>query len=141
MTTDKRPSVRPRPFTVALIAHDAKKDDMVRFAKRNVEVLRRFRLLATATTGALLRGDPGLPVDCVLSGPQGGDLQVGAAIAAGDVDAVVFLRDALTAHPHEPDVQALLKVCDVHDIPLATNVATAELLISRLAALADEGAS
>lgn len=124
-----------RPFTVALIAHDGKKDDMIRFAKEHQEVLRRVRLLATATTGSLLRTDPGLPVECTLSGPQGGDLQVGARIASGDVDMVIFLRDPLTSHPHEPDVQALLKVCDVHDVPLATNVATARLLIERVGEL------
>ena len=130
-----RPSVPPRPFTVALIAHDGKKDDIIRIAKDNEETLKRMRLLATATTGALLRQKVGLPVECVLSGPQGGDLQVGARIAAGEVDAVVFLRDPLTAHPHEPDVQALLKVCDVHDVPLATNVASAKLLLERLGEL------
>ena len=130
-----RPTAPPRPFTVALIAHDGKKDDMIRLAREYQEVLRRVRLLATATTGSLLRTDPGLAVECTLSGPQGGDLQVGAKIAAGDVDVVIFLRDPLTAHPHEPDVQALLKVCDVHDVPLATNVATARLLIEGLGEL------
>lgn len=133
----EKSGVRPRPFTIALIAHDSKKDDIVRFAKEHETILRRMRLVATATTGSMLRSDPGLPVECVLSGPQGGDLQVGARIAAGEVDAVVFLRDPLTSHPHEPDVQALLKVCDVHDVPLATNVASANLLIERLAELGD----
>jgi methylglyoxal synthase len=123
-----------RPFTLALIAHDGKKDDMLGFARRHLETLRTVQLVATATTGSLLRAELGLPVTCSVSGPQGGDLQIGAKIAAGEVDAVVFLRDPLTAHPHEPDIQALLKVCDVHDVPVATNVASAEVLLDWLAA-------
>lgn len=118
-----------RPFTLALIAHDGKKDDMVRFAKEHLGLLRRLRLVATATTGSLLEAELGLEIERVSSGPQGGDLEIGAKIVRGDVQAVVFFRDPLTAHPHEPDIQAVLKVCDVHDVPLATNRASAEILL------------
>ena len=125
-----------RPYTLALIAHDGKKDDMLRFAKEHIELLRRLALVATATTGSLLAADLGLEVERVASGPQGGDLEIGAMIVRGDVQAVVFFRDPLTAHPHEPDIQAVLKVCDVHDVPLATNRASAEILLDRVAELA-----
>lgn len=122
-------------YTLALIAHDGKKDDMLRFAREHLELLRRLRLVATATTGSLLAADLGLEVERVASGPQGGDLEIGAMIVRGDVRAVVFFRDPLTAHPHEPDIQAVMKVCDVHDVPLATNRASAEILVGRIADL------
>ena len=126
-----------RPYTLALIAHDGKKDDMLRFAKDHLELLRRLRLVATATTGSLLAADLGLEVERVASGPQGGDLEIGAMIVRGDVQAVVFFRDPLTAHPHEPDIQAVLKVCDVHDVPLATNRASAEILLDRVSGIVE----
>jgi methylglyoxal synthase len=119
-------------FEIALIAHDAKKDDIVRFVRDHVELLERCHLVATATTGKLLADQTGLRVDSVASGPQGGDLQIGARIVDGFIDAVIFFRDPLTAHPHDPDIQAVLKVCDVHDVPLATNRASADLLIRGL---------
>jgi dephospho-CoA kinase len=118
---------------VALVAHDAKKEDLLRLVRSHRKLLGRLRLLATGTTGKVLADEVGLPVDRVASGPEGGDLQIGARIVEGRVDAVIFLRDPLTAHPHEPDIQALLKVCDVHTIPVATNVASAEILIHFLA--------
>jgi methylglyoxal synthase len=118
-----------RPYTLALIAHDGKKDDLLRFAKDHLDLLRRLRLVATATTGSLLSAQLGLQIERVASGPQGGDLEIGAMIVRGDVQAVVFFRDPLTAHPHEPDIQAVLKVCDVHDVPLATNRASADILL------------
>lgn len=124
-------------YALALIAHDGKKDDLLRFAKEHRDLLRRLRLVATATTGSLLAADLGLEVERVASGPQGGDMQIGARIVEGGVDAVVFLRDPLMAHPHEPDIQALMKVCDVHGIPLATNLASAEILLQRVAAVVD----
>ena len=124
-----------RPYTLALIAHDGKKDDLLRFAKERAELLGRLRLVATATTGSLLAAELGLEVERVASGPQGGDLEIGAMLVRGDVQAVVFFRDPLTAHPHEPDIQAVLKVCDVHDVPLATNRASAEILLDRVAEL------
>jgi methylglyoxal synthase len=119
-------------FEIALIAHDAKKDDLVRFVEEHREALARCHLVATGTTGGLLVERTGLRVDAVASGPQGGDLQIGARIVDGFVDAVIFFRDPLTAHPHDPDIQAVLKVCDVHDVPLATNRASADLLIRGL---------
>lgn len=122
-----------RPFTLAMIAHDGKKDDLVRLARDHIETLRTVRVVATATTGSLLMSALGVPVEATFSGPQGGDLQIGARVVDGGVDAVVFLRDPLTAHPHEPDIQAFLKVCDVHDVPLATNRASAEILFTWIA--------
>jgi methylglyoxal synthase len=124
-------------FTLALIAHDGKKDDLLRFAKEHVDLLRRLELVATATTGSLLSAQLDLQIERVSSGPQGGDLEIGAMIVRGDVQAVVFFRDPLTAHPHEPDIQAVMKVCDVHDVPLATNRASAEILLDRIAELVE----
>ena len=124
---------------VALIAHDDKKDDMIEFVKQNREVLSREQIVATNTTGTTIERETGLPVTKMLSGPLGGDLQIGALIATEQVKAVIFLRDPLTAHPHEPDISALMKVCDTHNIPLATNLATAELILQSLGA-AQEGA-
>lgn len=118
--------------TIALIAHDRCKDDMLAFASRYREALLGVQIIATKTTGTLLNDALSLNVRCVLSGPSGGDLQIGALIAEGKVDAVVFLRDVLTAQPHEPDISALLRICDVHNIPLATNVATADLVLKAL---------
>lgn len=123
-------------YTLALIAHDGKKDDLLRFAKEHLELLGRLDLVATATTGSLLASQLDLQVRRMASGPQGGDLEIGAMIVHGDVDAVVFFRDPLTAHPHEPDIQAVMKVCDVHDVPIATNRASAEILLDRVAELA-----
>ncbi len=122
-------------YTLALIAHDGKKDDLLRFAKEHLELLGRLDLVATATTGSLLASQLDLQIRRVASGPQGGDLEIGAMIVHGDVDAVVFFRDPLTAHPHEPDIQAVMKVCDVHDVPIATNRASAEILLDRVAEL------
>lgn len=121
---------------LALIAHDAKKADMVAFCRRHQDLLARFPLLATGTTGARIAEATGLPVERVLSGPLGGDQQIGARVAEGRVLAVLFFRDPLTAQPHEPDVQALLRVCDVHGVPLATNEGAAEALIPWLEAQA-----
>lgn len=123
-------------YTLALIAHDGKKDDLLRFAKEHLQLLGRLDLVATATTGSLLASQLDLQIRRVASGPQGGDLEIGAMIVHGDVDAVVFFRDPLTAHPHEPDIQAVMKVCDVHDVPIATNRASAEILLDRVAELA-----
>ena len=124
---------QPNTRYIAVIAHDAKKEDMVAFMLLHKAYLRGQKLIATQTTGALIAARTGLPVKTMLSGPIGGDLQIGALIATDDVKAVLFLRDPLTAHPHEPDIAALLKVCDIHNVPLATNLATAELLLDFLA--------
>lgn len=129
----------PAPQSVALIAHDKKKLDLAIFAKDHARVLSRFPLLATSTTGGVLQDKAGLSVERFLSGPQGGDLQVGARIAEGRVLAVIFFRDPLTAQPHEPDVSALLRICDVHDVPLATNLGTANAIIAWLEEQLGEG--
>ncbi len=118
--------------TIALIAHDAKKQDMVAFIRRFEAALARHRLIATAATGRLIRDSTGLRVETVLSGPQGGDVQIAARVAAGEVDMVIFLRDPLAAQAHEPAIAALLRVCEVHNVPLATNIAGAQILISSI---------
>lgn len=122
----------PDSRMIALIAHDAKKEAIVAFVRRHLDYLRNQFLVATSTTGTLIRENTGMPVETMLSGPLGGDLQIGALIAVGRIKAVVFLRDPLTAHPHEPDIAALLKVCDIHNVPLATNLASAEVLVAAL---------
>ena len=121
-----------RAAVLALVAHDGKKDDLLSLARQYRSTLSRLHLIATSHTGSILAEALDLPVECTASGPQGGDLQIGARIVDGDVDAVVFLRDPLMAHPHEPDIQALMKVCDVHGVPLATNLASAEILLRSL---------
>jgi methylglyoxal synthase len=118
--------------SVALIAHDKKKLDLAIFAKDHAEVLRHFPLIATSTTGGVLQDKAKLQVERLKSGPQGGDLQVGARIADDQVLAVIFFRDPLTAQPHEPDVSALMRICDVHNVPLATNLGTADAIIAWL---------
>ncbi len=118
---------------LALVAHDSKKDDMVQLVKAHREELAEVDLVATRSTGQLVQERGGLPVTLLQSGPLGGDQQIGALVANGEASAVVFLRDPLTAHPHEPDVSALLRVCDVHNVPLATNLATAEAVLHLIA--------
>ncbi|MFW5933292.1 MAG: methylglyoxal synthase [Actinomycetota bacterium] len=122
---------------LALIAHDARKDDLVAFATRRRADLARFALVATGTTGARIAEATGLTVERMRSGPVGGDVQIGARLLDGMVRGLLFLRDPMTAHPHEPDIQALLKLCDVHGIPLATNLVTAELVLDGLVAAID----
>lgn len=119
--------------TIALIAHDGKKADMVAFATYNRDHLRNYHLIATASTGKLLSAKVGLDVTCLASGPYGGDAQIGARVVDGDVSAVIFLVDPLDKHPHDPDIQSLMRLCNVHDVPLATNVATADCIISAVA--------
>jgi methylglyoxal synthase len=115
---------------IALIAHDNRKGDLVAWARFNRGTLARHELLATGTTGGLLEDDLELPVHRFLSGPLGGDQQVGAAIAEGRVDAVVFFWDPLQPHPHDVDVKALLRVAVVHNVPIACNRATADFILS-----------
>lgn len=119
-------------MNIALIAHDKKKDDMVNFCIAYKDILKHHNLCATGTTGGLVIQATGLNVHRFLSGPLGGDQQIGARVAYNKIDLVIFMRDPLTAQPHEPDVNALLRLCDVHNIPLATNMATAEALIKAL---------
>ena len=122
-------------MNIALIAHDHKKDDMVMVATEFAAFLSRCRLVATGTTGGRLQSEVGLEVERCLSGPLGGDLQIGARLAVGEVDAVIFLRDPMTPQPHEPDINALVRACDVHNVPCATNLAGARLLLRELARL------
>jgi methylglyoxal synthase len=117
---------------VALIAHDHKKDEMVELASEFADVLRQCILVATGTTGKRLSEEVGLMVERKLSGPYGGDLQIGAELAEGKIDCVIFLRDPMTPQPHEPDINALVRACDVHDVACATNIATARLVLSQL---------
>ena len=112
-------------ITVALIAHDDKKDDLCRFVLEYKAIFSRFDLIGTGTTGSRVTLETGLPVSRMLSGPMGGDQQIGGLVAEQKVLAVFFFRDPLTAQPHEPDVSALLRICDVHNVPLATNMASA----------------
>lgn len=118
---------------IALIAHDKKKDAMIDLAVRYKEVLAGHELCATGTTGTLVMGETGLKIKRMKSGPLGGDQQIGSMIAEGKLDMVIFLRDPLTAQPHEPDVSALLRLCDVQNIPLATNVKSAQIMLDRIA--------
>ncbi len=117
---------------IALIAHDKKKDAMIALATKYREVLAPHELYATGTTGTLVMGETGLKITRMKSGPLGGDQQIGSMIAEGMLDLVLFLRDPLTAQPHEPDVSALLRLCDVQNIPLATNIKSAEIMLDRL---------
>ena len=117
---------------IALIAHDNKKDDMIELASEFADVLRQHRLVATGTTGKRLAQEVGLVVERKHSGPFGGDLQIGAELSDGKIDYVIFLRDPLTPQPHEPDINALLRACDVHNVPCATNVASARILLTQL---------
>ena len=124
---------------IALIAHDGKKPEMVAFAMQNIDLFRKAELYATGTTGSHIE-QAGIPVHKLLSGPKGGDAQIAAMLAVGDLDLVIFFRDPLEKHPHEPDVQMLMRLCDVHNIPLATNPAAARLMLKGIASqLRDEG--
>lgn len=116
--------------TLALIAHDGKKTDMLAFAMRHREQLSSFDLVATGTTGKLLEDEVGLRIHRYLSGPLGGDVQIAARVIVGDVHAVFFFVDPLDKHPHDPDIQTLMRACNVHNVPLATNTATASFILS-----------
>ncbi|TQQ83409.1 methylglyoxal synthase [Halonotius terrestris] len=117
---------------LALIAHDEKKDDLIEFAQEYEDWLADAELMATGTTGKRLMEATDLDIERKESGPLGGDMQIGGEIAEKTCDGVIFMRDPLTAQPHEPDVSALLRICDVHDIPLATNLASARFLLEGL---------
>lgn len=119
-------------MNIALIAHDKKKELMVQFCIAYCGILSRHNLCATGTTGKLVREATGLDVKCFLSGMQGGEQQIGARIAYNEIDLLLFFRDPLSAQESEPDVQSILRLCDIHNIPAATNVATAEVLIHGL---------
>ncbi len=117
---------------IALIAHDKKKDDMIELASEHADMLRQCLLVATGTTGKRLHDEVGLTVERKLSGPFGGDLQIGAELVEGKIDYVIFLRDPMTPQPHEPDINALVRACDVHNVPCATNVTSARLLLAQI---------
>lgn len=114
---------------IALIAHDKKKDQMIRFARDNEVFLSEHILYATGTTGKMIMENTKLKITLCKSGPLGGDQEIGSLVANGKIDVVIFFRDPLTAQPHEPDVNALLRLCDVYEIPLATNISTATMII------------
>jgi len=116
-------------LNIALIAHDQMKPDMINFSLQYKDILAQCNIVATGTTGALIEEHTGIVVDKVLSGPLGGDQQIGSRISCQRVDIVIFLRDPLSAQPHEPDISALLRICDVHNIPVATNRRTADILM------------
>lgn len=120
------------PNCIALIAHDSKKEAMVAFATQYYDVLAKYHLIATGTTGQQINQATELEVECLASGPLGGDIQIAARIVAEEVVAVIFLVDPLYAQPHEPDIRALLRVCEVHNVALATNIVTAEAVVAQL---------
>lgn len=122
---------------LALIAHDNKKVDLIAWATFNRHALARFEMIGTRHTARLLREKVGLEAEQLLSGPEGGDAQIAARVATGSVDAVFFFVDPQAAQPHDPDIRALLRVCNVHNVPLATNLGTADLMIAALAARAE----
>lgn len=117
--------------TIALIAHDGKKAEMVGFVKDHIKFLSKAKLVATGTTGTYIK-QTGLDVELKLSGPKGGDAQIAAMAAEGKIAGIIFFRDPLGKHPHEPDIQMLMRICDLYDVPLATNPATGSLIIEGL---------
>ena len=117
---------------IALIAHDKKKNKMIELAIKYKDILAQHDLYATGTTGTLVMGETGLKINRMLSGPLGGDQQIGSMIAENKLDLVIFLRDPLTAQPHEPDVNALLRLCDVTKTIVATNINTAVIILNAL---------
>ncbi len=119
-------------MNIALIAHDKKKELMVQFCIAYKGILGKHDLVATGTTGGLITDATGLSVHRFLSGPQGGDQQIGARIAYNEIDLVLFFRDPLTEQLHEPGVASIIKLCDIHNVPIATNIATAEVLVHGL---------
>ncbi len=122
---------------IALIAHDKKKSTMIKLAKQYEQILSHHDLFATGTTGEKIMAQTDLSIYCFKSGPLGGDQQIGAKVSEGEMDMIIFLRDPLTAQPHEPDVNALIRLSDVYEIPLATNKSTAILLLKELENLAE----
>jgi methylglyoxal synthase len=127
MKKSKKPIIK----TIALIAHDGKKAEMVGFVKDHIELVQKFKLVATGTTGKYVE-KAGLKVRKMVSGPLGGDAQIASLIVQNKIHGVIFLRDPLGIHPHEPDIFMLLRLADVHNIPLATNMASATILLKGL---------
>lgn len=119
-------------MNIALIAHDRKKDQLVHFVIAYESIFAGHQLFATGTTGTRIMEQTKLTVERFMSGPLGGDQQIGAMVARNEMDLILFFRDPLMAQPHEPDIIALLRLCDVQGVPVATNLATAELLVRSL---------
>lgn len=119
-------------MNIAVIAHDKKKAEIISFCKKHKEILSRHNLIATGTTGHKVMEATGLSITCLKSGPLGGDQEIGAKVANGEIDLILFFRDPLTAQPHEPDVSALFRLSDVYKIPLASNINTAEMFFKTL---------
>ncbi len=128
---DNLKGIKQRKKTVALIAHDGKKAEMVAFVKDHLSFMKKFNIVATGTTGKYIE-QAGLKVTRVERGPHGGDAQIAAMLVEKKLNGIIFLRDPLGVHPHEPDISMLLRLADVHDIPLATNLASATILIKGL---------
>lgn len=119
-------------MNIALIAHDQKKAEMIEFVQKHEDFLKSHQLYTTGTTGLKIMENTHLTVHRFLSGPYGGDQQIGAYVAEGKIDMVIFFRDPLTAQPHEPDVSALMRLCDVHHVPLASNSVAGDFMIGGL---------
>ncbi|GAA0347786.1 methylglyoxal synthase [Bacillus carboniphilus] len=119
-------------MNIALIAHDNKKNDLIQFVIAYQPILEKHTLFATGTTGKRIHEATSLPITRFQSGPLGGDQEIGAMVAQNNMDMIIFFRDPLTAQPHEPDVSALIRLCDVYAVPLATNMGTAEILVRSL---------
>ncbi len=125
----KAPSSDKKKKVLALIAHDEKKNALTDFCVRHKDVLESWELIGTGSTAEGISEATGMPVYGYLSGPEGGDVQIAARVALGEVGAVIFLLDPLSAHPHDPDIETLQRICNVHNVPIATNLAAAELII------------
>jgi len=132
VSANKGELLEGKNFKVALIAHDAKKTDILAFASKNEEFLKKCDLIATKGTGYLINEKTNLEIKEMMSGSEGGDLQIGGLVASEEINLVIFLRDPLAKQPHDPDIAALMKVCDVHNVPLATNLSSAEILLRGL---------
>ena len=115
---------------IALIAHDGKKPDIIKWCEKNADILKNHNLCGTGTTSKMISSITGLDVKGFNSGPLGGDQQIGAEVVEGRVDFIIFLADPLSAQPHDPDVKALLRIAQVYDIPIATNLASADFMIN-----------
>jgi methylglyoxal synthase len=117
------------PNTIALIAHDGKKDEMLDFARKHEATLARFMLIGTGSTGSMVRDATTLDVVPMRHGPAGGDVQIAAEVLKGNVAAVFFFVEPMDVHPHDPDIQTLMRICNIENVPLATNPATGDLII------------